>query len=70
EVFRKGTHLQPLAPQLENVIAVVSDCPLSLDIPCLSPNGISVIADVIVERIIPIQRRRDSSRADKPHRSA
>ena len=47
EVFRKDAHPCPLAPELENLIAVVSDCPLSLDIFCLSPDDISGIADVI-----------------------
>jgi molybdopterin-guanine dinucleotide biosynthesis protein MobB len=70
EVFRKGGQPHPLAPELENLIAVVSDAPLSLDIPCLSPNDISVIADIIEERIIPRKRRSNSTRADKPHGSA
>jgi molybdopterin-guanine dinucleotide biosynthesis protein B len=47
EVFRKAAHPHPLAPELENVIAVVSDDPLPLNIPCLSPDDISGIADVI-----------------------
>ena len=69
EVFRKDIHPEPLAPQLKNVIAVVSDCPLSLDIPCINPNNIKGIADVIEERVILIQRGRDSTRADKPRRA-
>lgn len=53
EVFRKEIHPHPLAPELENVIAVVSDDPLQLDrIPCLSSKDISGIADSIEERII------------------
>jgi molybdopterin-guanine dinucleotide biosynthesis protein MobB len=56
EVFRQGTHSQPLAPQLKNVIAVVSDCPLALDIPCIDLNNIKGIADIIEEQIILIQR--------------
>ena len=52
EVFRKEIHPQPLAPDLENVIAVVSDDPLPLDIPCFKLNDISGIADLIEERIV------------------
>jgi molybdopterin-guanine dinucleotide biosynthesis protein MobB len=47
EVFRKDAHPLPLAPELENLIAVVNDCPLPVDIPCLSPDDISGIVDVI-----------------------
>lgn len=57
EVFRKGTHPHPLAPELENVIAVASDNPLSLDIPCLSPNDISGIADVIEEQVVTAHKK-------------
>lgn len=52
EVFRKEVHPHPLAPELENVIAVVSDDPLSLDIPCFKLNDISGIADLIEERVV------------------
>ena len=47
EVFRQEVQPHPLAPELENVIAIVSDDPLPLDIPCFSLNDISGIADVI-----------------------
>ena len=66
EVFRKEIHPHPLASELENLIAVVSDDPLPLDTPCLSFNDLSEIADIIEEQIIPIQRGSDSTRADKP----
>lgn len=57
EVFRKEIHPHPLAPELENVIAVVSDDPLQLDrIHCLSVNDISGIADSIEERIMSPQK--------------
>jgi molybdopterin-guanine dinucleotide biosynthesis protein B len=65
EVFRKGVHSEPLAPQLQNVIAVVSDCPLSLDIPCMDPNDIKRIANVIEERIMRIQNMSASTGAGK-----
>jgi molybdopterin-guanine dinucleotide biosynthesis protein B len=52
EVFRKEAHPQPLAPDLENVIAVVSDDPLPLDIPCFKLNDISGIADLIEKQIV------------------
>ena len=70
EVFRKEIHPEPLAPQLKNGIAVVSDCPLSLDIPCMDPHDIKGIADVIEKRIIFIQNMSDSTGADKQLRSA
>ena len=52
EVFRQEVHPNPLAPELENVIAVVSDDSLLLDIPCFKLNDISGIADVIEELVI------------------
>jgi molybdopterin-guanine dinucleotide biosynthesis protein B len=69
EVFRKEIHPHPLAPELEHVIAVVSDCPLALDIPCININNIKGIADVIEEQIILIQRGSDNTRADKTRRA-
>jgi molybdopterin-guanine dinucleotide biosynthesis protein MobB len=63
EVFRKGVDAEPLAPQLQNVIAVVSDCPLSLNIPYMDSNDIKGIADVIEERIIRLQHMSDSTSA-------
>ncbi len=69
EVFRKVIHPHPLASELENVIAVVSDCPLSLDIPCMDFNDIRGIAHIIEERVIRIQRGRDSTSADKSRRA-
>jgi molybdopterin-guanine dinucleotide biosynthesis protein MobB len=65
EVFRKDILPEPLAPQLKNVIAVVSDCPLSLDIPCMDLNNIKGIATVIEERIIRIQNMSDSTGTGK-----
>jgi molybdopterin-guanine dinucleotide biosynthesis protein MobB len=52
EVFRKAIHPHPLAPQLENVIAVVSDESLPLEtIPCLSTNDIGRLVDIIEKRL-------------------
>lgn len=57
EVFRKAIHPHPLAHELENVIAVVSDEPLSLEtIPCLSTTDIGGIADTI-EKGLSLQKR-------------
>jgi len=56
EVFRKEIHPHPLAPELENVIAVVSDDPLPLAIPCLGFDDITGIADTIEERVISPQK--------------
>jgi molybdopterin-guanine dinucleotide biosynthesis protein MobB len=52
EVFRKELHPRPLAPELENVIAVVSDDPLPLAIPCLGFDDITGIADIIEKRVV------------------
>jgi molybdopterin-guanine dinucleotide biosynthesis protein B len=57
EVFRKAIHPHPLAPELENVIAVVSDEPLPLNsIPCLSTIDIRGIVDTI-EKSLSLQKR-------------
>ncbi len=56
EVFRKEVHPHPLAPELENVIAVVSDDPLPLTIPCLGFKDINGIADIIEERAMSPQK--------------
>jgi molybdopterin-guanine dinucleotide biosynthesis protein B len=69
EVFRKEIDPDPLAPELENVLAIVSDCPLSMDIPCMDFNDIKGIADVIEERVILIHRGSNSTRAGKPRRA-
>ena len=52
EVFRKGVHPRPLAPELENVIAVVSDDPPSVAFPSLRHDDIRGIADTIEEQVI------------------
>jgi molybdopterin-guanine dinucleotide biosynthesis protein MobB len=51
EVFRQEVQPHPLAPELENVIAIVSDDPLPLDIPCFNLNDISRIADIIEKAV-------------------
>jgi len=67
EVYRKGIHPHPLAPELENVLAVVSDKPLPLGIPCLDLNDINRIADVIEERVVLKQGGGDRTPADQPN---
>jgi molybdopterin-guanine dinucleotide biosynthesis protein MobB len=57
EVCRKEVDPRPQAPELENLIAVVSDCQLPVDVPCLSPSDINRIADIIEERVIPSQKK-------------
>lgn len=52
EVFRKETHPHPLAPELENVIAVVSDDPSPVAFPSLRHDDITGIADTIEEQVI------------------
>jgi len=64
EVFRKEIHPHPLAPELENVIAVVSDSPLSLDVPCLSINDLKGIADIIEGLFVTNMLKND--RAESP----
>lgn len=58
EVFRKGVHPHPLASELENLIAVVTDEPLQIDVPCLSLNDITGVVDVIEERVLSKHRDR------------
>jgi molybdopterin-guanine dinucleotide biosynthesis protein MobB len=65
EVFRKDILPEPLAPQLKNVIAVVSDCPLSLDIPCMDPHDIKGIVDFIEKRFKITQNMSKSFEAEK-----
>jgi molybdopterin-guanine dinucleotide biosynthesis protein B len=64
EVFRKEIHPHPLAPELENVIAVVSDFPLSLDVPCLSINDIKGLVDIIEGLFVTNNLKND--RAERP----
>jgi molybdopterin-guanine dinucleotide biosynthesis protein MobB len=57
EVFRKAIHPHPLAPELENVVAVVSDEPLRLEtIPCLSTTDLGGIIDII-EKSLSLQKK-------------
>jgi molybdopterin-guanine dinucleotide biosynthesis protein B len=60
EVFRKEVHSHPLAPDLENVIAVASNASLPLDIPSLDLNDISGIADVIEQEVVTAQNNKGS----------
>ena len=52
EVFREEVHPYPLASELKNLIAVVSDKPLQLDVPSLNVNDISKLADIIEKHVI------------------
>ncbi|MBW2038821.1 MAG: molybdopterin-guanine dinucleotide biosynthesis protein B [Deltaproteobacteria bacterium] len=61
EVFRKDIHPHPLASEMENLIAVVSDEPLQLDVPCLGSNDITGVADIIEERVISAQAEGDTT---------
>jgi molybdopterin-guanine dinucleotide biosynthesis protein MobB len=56
EVFRQEIHPCPLAPELESIIAVVSDDPLSLSIPCLRLDDITEIADTIEGQVMTRQK--------------
>ncbi|UCC66774.1 MAG: molybdopterin-guanine dinucleotide biosynthesis protein B [Deltaproteobacteria bacterium] len=58
EVFRKGVHPHPLASELENLIAVVSDEPLQMEVPCLSLNDVTGVVDIIEERVLSKHRDR------------
>lgn len=60
EVFRKEVHPHPLAPDLENVIAVASNAPLPVDIPYVDLNDIRGIADVIEKKVVIAQQNKDS----------
>ena len=58
EVFRKEIHPRPLAPDLENVIAVASNVPLPVDIPYIDLNDIRRIADVIEQEVVSTQNNK------------
>jgi molybdopterin-guanine dinucleotide biosynthesis protein MobB len=57
EVLREETASRPLANELKNVIAVVSDAPFVLDIPRISPADTIAIADIIEKQVIRAQKK-------------
>jgi len=59
EVYRSTGHEAPLAPDLDNLIAVMSDVPLSLKCPCLSLDDVVGLADLVETRIMRIQEETD-----------
>lgn len=59
EVFRRSAHESPLAPDLDNLIAVVSDVPLSVNCPCLSLDDVVGLADLVQARVLRIQGETD-----------
>jgi molybdopterin-guanine dinucleotide biosynthesis protein MobB len=52
EVYRKNLHRQPLADELENLIAIVSDEPMHLNVPCIGFDEIPTLADIIETQVI------------------
>jgi len=52
EVYRKNVHHQPLADELENLIAMVSDEPIHLNVPCIGFDDIPTLADIIESQVI------------------
>jgi molybdopterin-guanine dinucleotide biosynthesis protein B len=52
EVFRSGTHAQPLCTAADNRIALVSDIPLDVDCPRFDIDDVEAIADFIEERFL------------------
>jgi len=55
EVYRR-TAEEPLAAELENLIAVVTDEHLSVKVPCISLHDIPILADIIEEHVMYPQR--------------
>jgi molybdopterin-guanine dinucleotide biosynthesis protein B len=61
EVFRRAVHSHPLASELENMIAIMSDESLQMDIPCLDVNDTNGAADIIEEHVIATQGKGDTT---------
>jgi len=59
EVFRHTVHESPLAPGLDNLLAVMSDVPLSLNYPSLSLDDVVGLATLIQARILSQQGETD-----------
>jgi molybdopterin-guanine dinucleotide biosynthesis protein B len=52
EVFRKEIAEEPLAKSLENLIAVVSDDPVTVDAPVFPFRDVNLVADMIEQRYL------------------
>lgn len=52
EVFRAKRHRQPACLDDPTLVAMVSDTPCSLDVPCFTPDDAAAIAAFIVNRLL------------------
>jgi len=52
EVYRREMGSRPLAETERGILAVVSDTPLSLDLPCFGPEEVEALADFIQGRLL------------------
>ena len=51
EVHRPGAGLPPLYPERSDILAVASDAPLAIALPCLPLNDAGAIADFIISHL-------------------
>jgi molybdopterin-guanine dinucleotide biosynthesis protein B len=52
ELYRSAAHESPLAGRDETWVAMISDTPLAVDLPCLDPADVAGIADFLVSNFI------------------
>jgi molybdopterin-guanine dinucleotide biosynthesis protein B len=52
EVYRGAAHPEPLCTRDDELVAVASDTPLDMGVPCLDINDVRGVADIIEERLL------------------
>ena len=52
EVYRKAAHPEPLCSSADDLVAVVSDTPFNLGVPCLNIDDVRGLADIIENRFL------------------
>jgi molybdopterin-guanine dinucleotide biosynthesis protein B len=52
EIFRTAAHESPLPDRDQTWVAMISDTPLDIELPCLDLDNISAIVDLLIERFI------------------
>jgi molybdopterin-guanine dinucleotide biosynthesis protein B len=55
EVFRAAVGKPPLHPEDENIVAIASDGPLKASVPVVSLNDVEAVADILVEKAVPLE---------------
>ena len=51
EIFRSAVHESPLPGRDQTWVAMISDTPLNIDLPCLGLDDIPAIADLLIEQL-------------------